>query len=157
MGEERCLCIEAIRENKTEKMTPFLELQGEKKRTFLIPRGWLWGISSESPNFSDFRDPGVVEHCSRRPPGWPRRRWTGDGTRHTVIRFPGSRGCWGGTWQDGHYAPGCPDTKGCGRRGSWPLWRMGSLGGSCPSAGQQIPPGWGDGTSSSVHWCRPQG
>jgi hypothetical protein len=40
---------------KNRKEGTILELQGEKKkRTFLIPRGWLWEVSSESPNFSDF-------------------------------------------------------------------------------------------------------
>lgn len=54
-------------------------------------------------------------------------------------------------------APGNPATRGCGGRGSWPFRRMGSLGGSCPSTRQQIPPGWQDGTSHSVYWGGPEG
>lgn len=37
MGEERCLCIEAFRKNKTEKMAPFFRASGrerEKKEPF---------------------------------------------------------------------------------------------------------------------------
>lgn len=110
------------------------------------------GVSSESPNFSDFRDPGTAEHRCWWPPSWPQRRWT-------VIRLPSSKGCRGRRWQDREHmvAPGSPATRGCGGRGSWPFRRMGSLGGSCPSTRQQIPPGWQDGTSHSVHRCGPEG
>lgn len=152
MGEEGCLCIEAILENKMGKVAPFLESLPHSE-------GVMSGVSSEGPNLSDFGHPGMVEYRPRRPPSWPQRRSTGDGGRHTVVRFPSSRSCRGGRRQDGDHAvaPGSPDSKGCGWRGSWPLRGKCPLGRSRCSTGQQIPPGWQAGTSSSVHWGGPEG
>lgn len=41
MGEESCLCKEAILENKTEKVAPFSELLGEKERKKKDPSSFL--------------------------------------------------------------------------------------------------------------------
>lgn len=59
--------MEAVLENKSEKVAPFSELlgRGEQERFSFLGDGCVCGgVSSESPNFSDFRDPRVVEHCS---------------------------------------------------------------------------------------------
>lgn len=57
--------MEAVLENKSEKVAPFSELLGRGNRNVSHSSGMVvGGVSSESPNFSDFRDPRVVEHCS---------------------------------------------------------------------------------------------
>lgn len=125
--------------------------QGRKGSvTFRAPEG---KVSSESPDFCDFRDPGVAAHSSCGPPGWPWGR--GPGGRNTGIsRGPHNTRGRGGRPQEGcHVAAPASSAAagGHGQRDSWPLQRASPPGGRCPSTGQQIPPGWQDGASSSAH------
>lgn len=119
------------------------------KRTLLLPGS---KASSESPDFSDLRDPGAAKHSSCWPPSWPWGRRSGGRNSHISRRPHHARGDRGRRPKEGCHvaAPGGPATRGRRQGSSWPLQGAGPPGRRCPSTGQQIPPGWQDGASSSA-------